>query len=100
MASIISSGVTDGILCDIGLPVEHYGVRYNARAFVCGKRILLIRPKLDLANDGNYREPRWFAAWRRHRGMESFQLPDCVVQACEGQRNVAIGNGILQLTDA
>jgi len=34
-------------------------VLYNCRVFLLDGRLLLIRPKLHLANDGNYREPRW-----------------------------------------
>lgn len=33
---------------------------------VC-RRILLIRPKMALANEGNYRELRWFTPWSRTR---------------------------------
>lgn len=36
----------------------HRNVRYNARVVVFNGQILLIRPKLWLANDGNYREMR------------------------------------------
>jgi hypothetical protein len=43
-------------------------VLYNCRVFLYSGRLLLIRPKLYLANDGNYREPRYFAGWR-HRGQ-------------------------------
>ena len=39
------------------------------------KKILLIRPKMFLANDGNYREMRWFAAWQKYRTLEDFYLP-------------------------
>ena len=40
------------------MPVTHRNVRYNCRIISYNKRILLIRPKLSLANDGNYREMR------------------------------------------
>ena len=33
---------------------------------VC-RKILLIRPKMALANEGNYRELRWFTPWSRSR---------------------------------
>lgn len=32
-------------------------------SFAVNGSIVLIRPKKDLANDGNYREARWFTAW-------------------------------------
>lgn len=34
------------------------GVMYNCRVILLNKKVLLIRPKLHLANDGNYRETR------------------------------------------
>ena len=33
---------------------------------VC-RKILLIRPKMALANEGNYHELRWFTPWSRSR---------------------------------
>lgn len=44
-----------GIMVDVGLPVIHNGVRYNCRAFLLNRRVVLLRPKLILADDGNYR---------------------------------------------
>ena len=75
LARIIIGGHTDDILCDIGMPVMHKSVRYNCRVFVCDGKILLIRPKLVLAAEGNYREPRWFAAWQKGWTTEPFQVP-------------------------
>ena len=49
------------IVCDIGMPVIHRGVRYNCRVFILNGRLLLIRPKVAMADDGNY---RW-ASFRR-----------------------------------
>lgn len=34
------------------------GVMYNCRVLLLDGKVLLIRPKLHLANDGNYRETR------------------------------------------
>jgi NAD+ synthase (glutamine-hydrolysing) len=51
---ILSNSVCEDILLDIGMPVTHRNVRYNCRTIVYNKQILLIRPKLSLANDGNY----------------------------------------------
>lgn len=46
LQSILASDLTCGIICDIGMPVLHNGVRYNCRVFCFNKRILLIRPKV------------------------------------------------------
>lgn len=52
----MGGGHTDGMVCDVGMPVMHRGVRYNCRVLLLNRRVLLIRPKLHLANDGNYRQ--------------------------------------------
>lgn len=31
------------------------------------RKILLIRPKMQMANDGNHREMRWFSPWNQLR---------------------------------
>ena len=99
VAAILRSDVTDALVVDVGLPVTHAGVRFNCRAFLHRKQILLLRPKLVLADDGNYREGRWFTAWPRHRGMEAFTLPPSVAAVC-GRSNVPIGFAALAFTDA
>ena len=60
LAELLKSDLTDDILVDIGMPIMHKSVRYNCRVFLLNRKIVLIRPKLFLANDGNYRETRWF----------------------------------------
>lgn len=49
--------------------VDHKS-RYNSRVLVLNRKILLIRPKMSLANDGNYREMRYFTPWLRSRYVE------------------------------
>ena len=78
LAQLLAGDDTDDILCDVGMPVIHGGVRYNCRIFVLNREILLIRPKLCLANDGNYRETRWFTAWQHPKKVEKFKLPSLV----------------------
>ncbi|XP_023382282.1 glutamine-dependent NAD(+) synthetase-like [Pteropus vampyrus] len=39
------------------------------------RKILLIRPKMALANEGNYQELRWFTPWSRSRQTEDYFLP-------------------------
>ena len=67
-----------------GRPVIHKNVNYNCRVIIHNKKILLIRPKLWLANDGNYRELRYFTPWTRHRQWEDHYLPR-IIQAVTGQ---------------
>lgn len=98
LAKILDSDLTDGILCDFGMPVMHRNVRYNCRIFVLNGKVLLIRPKLDLANDGLYREMRWFAPWHRRRHVEDHALPR-MIQEITGQTLVPIGDGVISTRD-
>ncbi len=98
LADILASDLTDGILCDIGMPVMHKGVRYNGRILAFNRRILLIRPKLVLADDGNYREPRWFAAWQHLRTVEDHALPR-LIRAITGQETVPFGDAAVATRD-
>lgn len=99
LADIIKTKKTDGIVCDIGIPVVHRGVRYNCRVFVLNGKILLVRPKLYMANDGNYREHRYFTPWQFGRKNEKYHLPD-VVSKVTGQKTCPFGFFVLEFTDA
>lgn len=100
IAQILESDLTDDILCDIGMPVMHRNVRYNARIFLLNRKIITIRPKMYLADDGNYREGRWFTAYRQARGaaLDTFNLPHNI-QEITGQMTVPFGISILQCSD-
>lgn len=67
LAALLESSITQDIICDVGMPVMHRNVRYNCRVIFLNRKILLIRPKMALANEGNYRELRWFTPWSRSR---------------------------------
>lgn len=92
-----------GIMCDVGLPVTHNGVMYNCRLFYvkadekAKPKIVLIRPKMYLADDGNYREGRWFTGWSRDNieKMDKFILPD-EIAAVTGQTEVDFGVAIIE----
>jgi len=99
IAALIRDGYSDGIVVDLGTPVTHKGVRYNCRIFLLNKRVLLVRPKLDLANDGNYREPRYFSTWARRKTVDTFQLPKEIRDVTE-QKTCPIGDAYMQFSDA
>lgn len=98
METILNSDLTDGILCDIGMPVLHHDIRYNCRVFVLNRKIVFIRPKMDLADDGNYRESRWFTVWSRVEELDDFCLP-LNISAITNQKYVPFGVGVLDLND-
>ncbi|AMD19745.1 HCL406Wp [Eremothecium sinecaudum] len=97
-AQIIKNEETHGILLDIGMPVLHKNVRYNCRLLSLDGKILLIRPKLWLANDGNYREMRFFTPWMRPTLVEDFVLP-LGIQKVTGQKNVPFGDAVINTLD-
>jgi NAD+ synthase (glutamine-hydrolysing) len=99
LATIIDSDLTDGIICDIGMPVLHGSTRYNCRVFVLNRKILFIRPKVLLADDGNYREGRWFTPWQQLYQLDDHVLPRAI-QRLTGQRNVPFGMAILATNDS
>ncbi|KAH7324013.1 hypothetical protein BKA65DRAFT_78840 [Rhexocercosporidium sp. MPI-PUGE-AT-0058] len=86
------------ILIDVGMPVKHKSVRYNCRIIIYNKQILLIRPKLSLANDGNYYEGRYFSPWRGPRITETHYLPR-LISKINGQKTVTIGDALISTLD-
>ncbi|CDF33983.1 glutamine-dependent NAD synthetase [Chondrus crispus] len=100
VAELMSAGDTEGVLLDVGAPVLHRGVLYNCRLLLLDRRVLLVRPKMDLADHANYREARWFRAWPRERQVEQFLLPECVRERCaDFQMFAPIGNAVLRFED-
>ncbi|XP_040322152.1 glutamine-dependent NAD(+) synthetase isoform X3 [Herpailurus yagouaroundi] len=98
LAALLESPVTQDIICDVGMPVMHRNVRYNCRVIFLNRRILLIRPKMALANKGNYRELRWFTPWSRTRQTEEYFLPR-MLQSLTKQETVPFGDAVLATRD-
>ncbi|EGS17351.1 glutamine-dependent NAD(+) synthetase-like protein [Thermochaetoides thermophila DSM 1495] len=82
------------IIIDVGMPVLHRNVRYNCRVICLNGKILLIRPKMWLANDGNYREMRHFTPWMRPRETELFHLPKMLAEV-QGETHVLFGDAVI-----
>ncbi|KAJ3342315.1 glutamine-dependent NAD(+) synthetase [Entophlyctis luteolus] len=98
LAKILASDDAKDMICDVGMPVIHKNVRYNCRVIFQNKKILLIRPKMFLANDGNYRETRWFTAWTKSREYEQILLPDVIVEVA-GQQECRFGDCVIETRD-
>ncbi|KAJ2969892.1 hypothetical protein NUW58_g9863 [Xylaria curta] len=98
LAQIISDEVTKDMLIDLGMGCRHRNVRYNCRVLCTYKRVLFIRPKMSLANDGLYREARHFTAWAKPLQTETYYL-ESVIEKVTGQRTVLIGDAILSTRD-
>ncbi|XP_033629218.1 glutamine-dependent NAD(+) synthetase-like [Asterias rubens] len=98
LAELLKSKVTEDIICDVGMPVLHKGVRYNTRVIFLNRKILLIKPKTDMANYGNYRELRWFKGWVKARTIEEYFLPRMITNITN-QITVPIGDGVISTRD-
>ncbi|KAM5348785.1 hypothetical protein ACJ41O_008608 [Fusarium nematophilum] len=96
--SILTDSSLHGILIDVGLPIMHRGCRFNSRAIILDGKLLCLRPKIYLANDGNFRENRFFTPWNRPRHVEKYNLPP-LIQQHQGTRQVPIGDVVLSLND-
>lgn len=94
LLELIKAPECQDIIGDVGMPVVHLGVRYNCRVIFYNQKLLLIRPKKFLANDGNYREMRWFSPWVRDNVIEDHRLPAFVASAIN-QDTVSFGDGVL-----
>lgn len=100
-AEILEHPDTSDIILDIGMPVMHKNVKYNCRVISYNREILLIRPKLSLANDGNYREMRYFTPWPKARYVEDYALPRFVQNACANESHIVpFGDCVLSTKDA
>ncbi|KAM8939710.1 glutamine-dependent NAD(+) synthetase [Pelodytes ibericus] len=98
LAKLLESPDTADIICDVGMPIMHKNVRYNCRVIFLNKKILLIRPKMVMANGGNYRELRWFTPWSKPREVEDHFLPR-IIQKITGQDTVPFGDAVLATID-
>ncbi|KAK1998608.1 carbon-nitrogen hydrolase [Colletotrichum falcatum] len=87
-----------GILLDIGMPVQHRNQRFNCRILCLDGKILMIRPKMWLANDGNYREMRHFTPWMHPRQTEQYHLPR-IIQEIQGATHVVFGDAVVSTPD-
>ncbi|THH28003.1 hypothetical protein EUX98_g6186 [Antrodiella citrinella] len=76
----------------------HKNVIYNCRIIIHSGKILLIRPKMWMANNGNYRELRYFTPWMKHRETEDHYLPR-IIQAVTGQTKVLFGDAVVSTVD-
>jgi len=65
--------LTKDILLVLGAPIIYNKIKYNAMIFISNGIIQLIRPKINLANDGKYSESNWFTSWTK-KGLKNYQL--------------------------
>ncbi|KRX03657.1 Carbon-nitrogen hydrolase [Pseudocohnilembus persalinus] len=99
LGEILKSDLTDNMLVDLGMPVYHRSSLFNCRILCLNKQIVLIRPKIFLADSGNYREPRFFTSWYNKADViDKIELPYDIQQITK-QRFVPFGNALVEAND-
>ncbi|OZJ05110.1 Glutamine-dependent NAD(+) synthetase [Bifiguratus adelaidae] len=98
LAALLSDKSTFDMINIIGMPVMHKSVKYNCQIAIHNGKILLIRPKKYLANDGNYREMRYFTPWTKKGVTEDHYLPR-MIQRITQQTTVPFGDAVLATHD-
>ncbi|XP_066582206.1 glutamine-dependent NAD(+) synthetase [Prorops nasuta] len=98
LAQLLKNPACEEILIDVGMPVMHKNVTYNCRVAFLNHRLLLIRPKMQLCEDGNYRESRWFSPWTKERTVEDYFLPR-MISEITGQSVVPFGDAVISTRD-
>ena len=99
LESILTDPACHEIIVDVGMPVVYKSANFNCRIVCFNGEILFIRPKMVLANDGNFREARYFTAWDRAKQWEWFELPEHI-QGKTGQKMVHFGDVIMKTSDS
>ncbi|XP_070062706.1 glutamine-dependent NAD(+) synthetase isoform X3 [Drosophila virilis] len=92
------SPICENMLVDVGMPVMHQNVAYNCRVAFFNRQLLLIRPKMAMCDDGNYRESRWFTAWTKSLRTEEYLLPRLITKHT-GQETVPFGDAVIATRD-
>ena len=54
---------------------------------------------MNLANDGNFREMRYFTAWDKRRDWVNFDLPPLIKEAAKQDSPVPFGDVVTQSSD-
>ncbi|XP_034487936.1 glutamine-dependent NAD(+) synthetase isoform X2 [Drosophila innubila] len=98
LLEIMMSPFCENMLVDVGMPVMHHNVAYNCRVAFFNRKLLLIRPKMAMCDDGNYRETRWFTAWTKALKTEEYLLPLLITQHT-GQQTVPFGDAVIETRD-
>jgi NAD+ synthase (glutamine-hydrolysing) len=98
MEKLLANEECQDILLDVGMPVMHQNNRFNCRIIALNGQILFIRPKMYLANDGNYREMRYFVPWMRPRHVEEYDLRG-KMKNITGPHMIPIGDAVISTPD-
>ncbi|KAG6399175.1 hypothetical protein SASPL_140651 [Salvia splendens] len=99
LKELVTGDWTEGMLCSFGMPVSRGPELYNCQVLCLNRKILMVRPKMWLANGGGSSELRWFTAWKQAEPrLDDLLLPPDVAQAIS-QPTAPFGYGFIQFLD-
>lgn len=99
LADILQDKRLYDIIIDLGMPLLFENCRYNCRVIIYNGMIIGIRPKKWLANDGNYREMRYFTPWLKPDSYTiSYKLPK-IIENINSQKTTKMGNINIECLD-
>ncbi|CEF69535.1 Glutamine-dependent NAD(+) synthetase [Strongyloides ratti] len=84
------------LLIITSMPIRYKLSLYNCAIAVNNGKIIFIRPKQSLCDDGVYREGRYFNSWKKPGEYITFEIP---TEYCFTQTSVPFGDGILKSED-
>lgn len=98
---VLKTGYSEKVVIDLGMPILHRSVAYNCKVILFKGKVLLIRPKMHLADEGNYREKRFFMGYSPNENfdLDSVHLPEEIAKYT-GQDKVPFGYAHLRFHDA
>jgi len=76
------------MMCVFGLPARHKHQLYNCAVLCFKGKVVMIRPKMRLNDQGNSSESRYFKAWEPEMKEELFEFP----KGCFQMEPCKIGN--------
>lgn len=98
---LLQTDLTENIIVEMNMPVIHKSVCYNSKVLLLNRRVVFIRPKAENADEGNYRESRYFVPYVPYEKgkLDEFMLPH-IIESQTGQRTCPFGLGIVQCLDS
>ncbi|KAL1568858.1 NAD(+) synthase (glutamine-hydrolyzing) [Salvia divinorum] len=99
LKELVAGDWTEGMLCSFGMPVSRGPELYNCQVLCLNRKILMVRPKMWLANGGGSSELRWFTAWKQtDPHLDHLLLPPDLAQAIS-QPTAPFGYAYIQFLD-
>jgi NAD+ synthase (glutamine-hydrolysing) len=96
VSDILTSGLTKGLLVELGLPVLHKGKLYSCLIVIHNEKVLYIRPKTHTSNSSLFNEGKYFESFDPTQSSDVFILPENI-QNITGQKEIGFGRYFVKL---